>query len=157
MAGIRTYESFAGFIASTPNTEPTGKGKPRFYAHAGQNQFRKEEDGHYTKTGTEYVPIVAYDRVAEELAARFARGDTFVAEGYTRPFSYQKDGQTVEGEEFVIWRVGHDAIRTPYTVERVPRTDRTPDAGIAAAQGSGSRGNATYSRSRRPADTTIGM
>ncbi|CEG93572.1 single-stranded DNA-binding protein [Propionibacterium freudenreichii] len=133
MAGIRTYESFSGFIASTPNTEPTVKGKPRFYAQAGQNQYRKESDGSYTKTGTEYLPTVAYDKPAAELTSRFIRGDSFVAEGYTRPYSYEKDGQAVEGEEFVIWKVGHDAARTRYDVDRAPRQTQSAKADRVAA------------------------
>lgn len=160
MAGIRNYESFSGFIASTPNTELTGKGKPWFYARAGQNQFRKEEDGSYTKTGTEYMTIVAYDKVAEELAARFARGDSFVAEGYSRPYSYEKDGQTVEGEEFVIWKVGHDAVRTRYDVDRSPRTTRDTETSALTPATSSRQGSPSEFAAQRPAQATapaIGM
>ena len=160
MAAIRTYESFSGFIASTPNTEPIGKGKPRFYAHAGQNQFRKEDDGSYTKTGTEYMPIVAYDKVAEELTARFARGDNFVAEGYSHPFSYKKDGQTVEGEEFVVWKVGHDASRTRYDVDRSPRAGHSVEAGGVTAPAAPRQETPSEFTAQRPTQATapaIGM
>lgn len=144
MPGIRTYESFSGFIASEPNTEPTRKGKPRFFAYAGQNQFDKEPDGTYTKTGTEHRPLVAFDKVAEEMAKRFARGDNFVAEGYSRSFSYEKDGRMIEGEEFVVWKIGHDIARTRYDVDRAPRAGQSIESE-----------NVTRSRPRRePAGTS---
>lgn len=65
--------------------------------------------------------MVMFGRSAELADARFAKGDNFIAEGYTRPVSYERDGQNVESEEFVAKKIGHDLARTRYDVDRTPR------------------------------------
>ena len=62
-----------------------------------------------------------FGRSAEHAHANFAQGDNFVAEGYTRPVNYERNGQAIEGEEFVARRIGHDMARTRYEVDRAPR------------------------------------
>lgn len=34
------------------------------------------------------------------------------------PYSYERDGQIITGEEFVAKRLGHDAARSIYAVDR---------------------------------------
>lgn len=112
---IRTYQSFSGYVATEPRTDPTHDGTARFYARAGQKQARKEPDGTFTKLPTQYMPIVAYGDAAEEAAALLSKGDNFTAEGRIRPVSYEKDGKTIEGEEFEFWKIGrrrNDAERS---------------------------------------------
>lgn len=124
---IRTYQSFSGYISTNPSTEPTEDGTPRFWARAGQRQARREQDGSFTKLPTQYMPIVAYGAAAEEATALLSKGDNFTAEGRIRPTKYVKDGKTVEGEEFEIWKIGrrrNDADRTTQP-ERVT-TAETP-------------------------------
>lgn len=103
---IRTHQSLSGYVATEPRTDPTSDGTPRFYARAGQRQARREPDGTYTKLPTEYVPIVAYGDAAEEAAALLGKGVGFVAEGRFRPVKYEKDGKTITGHEFEVWKVG---------------------------------------------------
>lgn len=103
---IRTHQSLSGYVATEPDTDPTRDGTPRFYARAGQRQGRREPDGTYTKLPTEYVPIVAYGDAAEEAQALLAKGVGFVAEGRFRPVKYEKDGKTVTGHEFEVWKIG---------------------------------------------------
>ncbi len=112
---IRTYQSFSGYIATEPSTEPTRDGTPRFYARAGQRQARREPDGTVTKLPTQYMPISALGDAAEEAAALLAKGDSFTAEGRVRAVKYEKDGKTIEGEEFEVWKIGrrlNDAERS---------------------------------------------
>ncbi|MFT4123905.1 MAG: single-stranded DNA-binding protein [Microbacteriaceae bacterium] len=112
---IHTYQSFSGYVSTNPSTEPTEDGTPRFWARAGQRQARREQDGSFTKLPTQYMPIVAYGAAAEEAAALLVKGDNFTAEGRIRPTKYVKDGKTVEGEEFEVWKIGrrrNDADRT---------------------------------------------
>lgn len=104
---IRTHQSLSGYVATEPRTDPTSDGTPRFYARAGQRQGRREPDGTYTTLPTQYVPIVALGDAAEEASALLSKGVGFVAEGRFRPVSYEKDGKTITGEEFEIWKVGH--------------------------------------------------
>lgn len=112
---IRTYQSFSGYVASEPSTAPTRDGTPRFYARAGQRQGRREPDGTFTSLPTQYLPIVALGDAAEEAAALLSKGDNFTAEGRIRQVRYEKDGKTIEGEEFEVWKIGRrpgDAERT---------------------------------------------
>lgn len=119
---IRTQESLSGFIASDAQLTHTAKGDPRFYARVGQEHYQREEDGSFTQTETTYHHLVMFGRSAEHAQAQFARGDNFVAEGYTRHTSYEKDGQDIEGEEFVAKKIGHDTARTRYEVDRASFT-----------------------------------
>lgn len=112
---IHTYQSFSGYVATDPVTGSTHDGTPRFYARAGQKQARREQDRSFTKLQTQYMPIVAYGDAAEEAAALLSKGDNFTAEGRIRPVKYVKDGKTVEGEEFEVWKIGrrrNDADRS---------------------------------------------
>ncbi|QPE05464.1 single-stranded DNA-binding protein [Microbacterium schleiferi] len=118
---IHTQESFSGFIASEPQLSETSKGEARFYARVGQEHFRRESDGSFTELETTFHDLVAYRATAERAHQRFTKGDSFVAEGYTHPFEYDRDGQTVRGEEFVAKKIGHDLARTRYDVDRSPR------------------------------------
>ena len=118
---IHTQESLSGFIASDPQLTQTSKGDARFYARIGKEHFRREEDGTFTQTETTYHHMVMFGRSAEHAHARFAKGDNFIAEGYTRDVNYERDGQNVEGEEFVAKKLGHDTARTRYEVDRSPR------------------------------------
>lgn len=129
-------EPLWGYIASEPVIKTTRNGKARFFAFAGEPQYRDEPEGSRTRVGTDYLPMVAYGQVAEAAAAKFARGDNFIAIGYTRPYSYKKDGKDVSGEEFVALGIGHDALRTNYEVDRSrrPAREAASEAPAAAAK-----------------------
>ncbi|WP_279071858.1 single-stranded DNA-binding protein [Microbacterium lacticum] len=151
-------EPLWGYIASEPDTKPTRQGKPRFFAFAGEPKYQDEPDGSRTRVGTDYRPMVAYGQVAEAAGAKFARGDKFIAIGYTRPYSYKKDDKTVAGEEFVALGIGHDALRTSYDVDRSHRPARDASAQTPAA--SAKRGREvppefTAARTSAPAPQTL--
>ena len=125
---IHTQESLSGFIASEPLLTETTKGDARFFARIGKEHFRREDDGSFTQTETTYHHLVMFGRSAEHAHANFAQGDNFVAEGYTRPVNYERNGQAIEGEEFIAKKIGHDAARTRYEVDRTPRNSAGRDA-----------------------------
>ncbi|MGB3376800.1 MAG: single-stranded DNA-binding protein [Microbacterium sp.] len=152
---IHTQESFTGFIASDPQLSHTGKGEARFYARVGQEHYRKEPDGSFTELETTFHDLVAYRATAERAHERFAKGDSFVAEGYAHPFEYERDGQTVQGEEFVAKKIGHDLARTNYNVDRSPRRDHTVEreAPAPAATREATRGE----EPRRPSPSAVPM
>ena len=121
MSPIRTQQSISGFIASDPQLTETERGEARFYARYGQENFRREDDGTFTKLETSFHNLVMYRSTAQRAYERFEKGDSFVAEGYLHEYSYERDGQTLEGEEFVAKKIGHDNARTQYSVDRSPR------------------------------------
>lgn len=123
---VRTQESLSGFIASEPHLSFTEKGDARLFVKIGQEQYRREEDGSFTKTEVIFGDLIAFRKTAERAHQRFSKGDRFVAEGYVHEYDRTDDsGRTVKAQEFVAKKIGHDLARTHYTVDR-PR--RTPEA-----------------------------
>lgn len=118
---IQTQQSFSGFVASEPQLTRTEHGDARLYVKVGKEHYRQEENGSFTQTETTFHNLVAFKAAAEQGHARLAKGDKFVAEGYVREYTYERDRQSVEGEEFVARRLGHDMARTRYDVDRTPR------------------------------------
>lgn len=125
---IQTQQSFSGFVASDPQLTRTENGDARLYMKVGKEHYRQEQDGSFTQLETSFHNLVAFKATAEQGHARLAKGDKFVAEGYVREYTYQRDGQAVEGEEFVARRLGHDMARTRYAVDRAPRRSAGRDA-----------------------------
>lgn len=117
---IRTQQSLTGFIASDPQLSFTARGDARFYAKVGQEHFRREDDGTFTRTGVTLHDLVMYRKSAERAYERFAKGDNFVAEGYVHAYEYKRDGEAIEGEEF--------APRNLATTRPAPPTPSTAPA-----------------------------
>lgn len=123
---IHTKASVSGFIASDPQRSLTEDGRPRFYARFGQQNFRREKDGTFTELEPTFDNLVIRGKLAEHALAKFAKGDTFIAEGSIRTYTTQRDGQEVEAQEFVATSIGHSLARTRYDVDRTRRPDRAP-------------------------------
>lgn len=132
---INTKQSVTGFIATDPQLSTTEVGEARFFARFGQDNFRHEEDGSFTKLEPTFSNLVLYRTTAERAYERFVKGDQFVAEGYVHPYEYERDGQNFAGEEFVATKIGHDTAQTRYTVDRSPRTpaQSTPSSKLSRA------------------------
>lgn len=125
---IQTQQSISGFIASEPQLSHTERGDARMYVKVGIEHFRKEQDNSYTKLETTFHDLIAFRAAAEHGAERLAKGDNFIADGRVREYSYEREGQRHEGEEFVATRIGHDLARTRYEVDRSPRPRTERDA-----------------------------
>lgn len=118
---IHTQQSFSGFIASQPQLTYTENGDARLFVKVGKEHFRQEQDGSFTELEPTFHNLVAFKAAAEQGHARLSKGDRFIAEGFVREYTYERDGQTIEGEEFTARRIGHDMARTRYEVDRTPR------------------------------------
>ena len=128
---IQTQQSFSGFVASDPQLTRTETGDARLYMKVGKEHYRQEDDRSFTQLETTFHNLVAFKATAEQGHERLAKGDKFIAEGYVREYTHQRDGQAVEGEEFVARRLGHDMARTRYDVDRTPRR-ASPERDAAA-------------------------
>ncbi|CAM2990924.1 hypothetical protein [Skermania piniformis] len=156
----RETEPLWGYIASEPDIKSTRNGKARFFAFVGEPQYRDEPDGSRARVGTQYRPMVAYGPAAEAAASKFARGDNFVAVGYSRPYSYKKDGRDISGKEFVVLGIGHDSLRTNYDVDRSVRPARGTGgepAAVAAKRGQEVPSEFTAARTSTSAGQTIAL
>ena len=137
---LHTQESVSGFIASDPQLTYTERGDARFYAKIGQEHYRKEPDGSFTQTETTFHDLVAFKKTAERAHDRLAKGDKFVAEGYTREYDRTApDGEVVKSEEFVAKKLGHDLARTSYEVDRTRRQPATTQEPVGQAAGAAHR------------------
>jgi single-strand DNA-binding protein len=131
---LHTQQSLSGFIASEPQQSVTENGDTRFYVRVGQPHFRREDGGDFTELGPSFHDLVTYRATADRALTRFAKGDSFVAEGYVRTFQIERDGEIVEREEFVAKKIGHDLARTNYEVDRTRRATAAAERDAPAAQ-----------------------
>lgn len=140
---IRTRQSLSGFIASKPQLSVTNQGDTRFYAKVGHERHRRNEDGTFTRLATTFHDLVQHGPAAERSYAVFRKGDRFVAEGYIRIHQ--------SGEEFVAQKLGHDAARTRYTVNRdLSPAARSSSANATRMAGDGKATNLPYRRPPEP-------
>ncbi|MGO2170499.1 MAG: single-stranded DNA-binding protein [Micrococcaceae bacterium] len=130
MSDLHVQQSLSGFIASDPRLTYTRSGDARFYAKIGQEHYRRETDGSFTKLETTFHDLVQYRKAAEEAAARFQKGDWFLAEGYVKTYT---SAQGTEQDEFVAKKLGHDTARTDYEVTRKEREPSSADKATTIA------------------------
>lgn len=150
---IHTQQSLSGFIASEPQQLVTENGDTRFYVRVGQHHFRREDGGGFTKLEPTFHDLVAYRATAQRALKQFAKGDSFVAEGYVRTFHDERDGTIVEREEFVAKKIGHDLALTNYSVVRPRREVASADTGPRGVENVSSR----MTGPPRAASVAIGM
>ena len=131
---IRTHQSISGFVASDPQLSYTERGEARLYMKVGIEHYRKEPDNTFTQLETTFHDLIAYRGAAEQGAERLAKGDNIIADGRVRDYSYERNGQRYEGEEFIATRIGHDLARTRYEVDRSERTTGRDATAFAAPQ-----------------------
>lgn len=116
---IPTQMSLVGFVASAPELHFTKKGDECCRLRVGVEQWRKEADGCFTNLDPTFHDMVAFESTAREIYARFRPGDSFVASGYIHEFEVERrDGASVIKEEFVAKKIGHNANKTDYLVQR---------------------------------------
>ena len=115
---IPTQMSLVGFIASDPDLHFTTAGAEYVRARVGVEQWRKEVDGSFTTLDPTFHDMVAFENAAREIYARFRLGDSFVASGYVHEYPVDNRDGTVIKEEFVARKIGHNANKTPYVVQR---------------------------------------
>lgn len=115
---ITTNESLSGFIASDPQLTFTQTGDARFYARIGQEHFNRENDGSFTALESTFTDLIMFRKSGERAHAQFQKGDYSIAEGETRTYMQNRDGQDVERDQFVAKRIGHDNNRTTYNIDR---------------------------------------
>ena len=103
---LHTQQSLSGFIASDPQQTVTENGDIRFYVRVGQPHFRHEYSGSFTALEPTFHDLVAYRATAERALTRFAKGDSFVAEGIRRRARPGRCSHTLRRQSCHLWRVG---------------------------------------------------
>lgn len=131
---LHTQQSLSGFIVSEPQHSVTEGGDVCFYVRVGQPHFRHEATGSFTALEPTFHDLVAYRATADRALTRFAKGDSFVAEGYVHTYQVEHNGETLEREQFVAKKIGHDLARTNYEVDRTRRAAVGAEHDTPAAQ-----------------------
>jgi single-strand DNA-binding protein len=135
---IPTQMSLVGFVASAPELHFTKDGAECCRVRVGVEQWRKEVDGEFKKLDPTFHDMVAFESTARETYARFRKGDSFVASGYVHEYEVERPGErSVIKEEFVARKIGHNANKTAYDVQRrrlapapAPPAPQSPNAAI---------------------------
>jgi len=78
--------------------------------------------------------LVVFHESTQRARTRFRPGDAFIASGHVNTYDVTRDGKTIQREEFVARRLGHDAARTRYKVTRTRRRLR-PSAAVVSGSG----------------------
>lgn len=115
---IKTSQAINGFISADPRLTYSESGQARFYARVGINHFEPQDDGSFRKLDPTYHDLIQFGKSAERSADRFVKGDDIIAQGYTREYTREVNGQERTDEQFVAKRIGHDPNVTDYTVDR---------------------------------------
>lgn len=124
---IPTQTSLSGFIATTPHPSTTQKGVPRMFARVGKPRYRREDDGTFTELEPSFHDMVAFGESAVRAMSKLQKHDNFVAEGRANRRTIERDGVPTEIEQFIVSKIGPDAARTTYTVDRSQRASRTAE------------------------------
>lgn len=140
---IHTQESLSGFhrIGAVAQLHRTRRRTP-----VPEDRHRALPQGtrqHLHEVETTFHDLVAYRGAAEQGAERLAKDDNIIADGRVRDYSYERNGQRYEGEEFIASRIGHDPTRTRYEVDRSGRPASGRDSAAFAAPQQATPSNAT--------------
>lgn len=109
---IPTSVSLEGRIAGDPQLNHSDDDRPYVRVRVDAEQPpRRQADGRFEKQPPVVCELVAFGAAAETLSRRFRFGDVFVASG-------RLTTNTRGAVSFVARRIGHDAARTDYSVDR---------------------------------------
>lgn len=132
---IPIRQSLEGVFLTGLRPGTTRSGIPVLRARVRAQQWRHEGET-FTPQEPITCDLVVFHESTQRARTRFRPGDAFIASGHVNTYDVTRDGQTVQREEFVARRLGHDAARTRYKVTRTRRRLR-PAIAPAAPLGSG--------------------
>lgn len=121
---IPVQQSLAGFIVSDADVSFTESGTTQVRFRVGVEHWHRERDGTFTRLDNSFHDLLIFGKTAEHAAARFLKGDQFIAHGRVETRYAEPPARPTEREVFVARRIGHDLARTAYGVDRTPATAR---------------------------------
>ena len=117
---IPIRQSLEGVFLTGLRPGTTRTGLPVLRARVRAHEWQRESE---TSTPGEPVTcdLVVFHASTQRARTRFRPGDAFIAAGHVNVYDVTRNGKTVQREEFVARRLGHDAARTRYKVTRTRR------------------------------------
>ena len=94
---IKTSQAINGFISADPRLTFSESGQARFYARVGINHYEPQQDGSFRKLDPTYHDLIQFGKSAEMSADRYVKGDDIVAQGYTREYTRNVNGEERTG------------------------------------------------------------
>ena len=135
---IPIRQSLEGVFLTGLRPGATRTGVPVLRARVRVQQGRHEGEA-FTAQEPVTCDLVVFHEPTQRARTRFRPGDAFIASGHVNTYDTTRDGETVQCQEFVARRLGHDAARTRYKVTRTRRRLRPATAPSAhSASGSAS-------------------
>lgn len=124
---IPTKASLSGFIATTPHTSTTKSGVPRMFVRVGKPRYRREDDGTFTELEPSFHDLVAFGESVVRALSKLQKHDNFIAEGRVNHRTVERDGVPTEVVQFIASKIGPDAARTSFTMDRSQHDSRTAE------------------------------
>ncbi|MFI8528154.1 single-stranded DNA-binding protein [Promicromonospora sukumoe] len=127
MMTIPIRQSLEGVFLTGLRPGTTRTGVPVLRARVRAQQWQREGET-FTPGEPVTCDLVVFHGSTQKTRTRFRPGDAFIASGHVNTYDVTRDGKTVQREEFVARRLGHDAARTRYKVTRTRRGLRSASA-----------------------------
>lgn len=105
---IKTSQAINGFISADPRL----------------SYSEPQQDGSFRKLDPTYHDLIQFGKSAEMSADRYVKGDDIVAQGYTREYTRNVNGEERTDEQFVAKRIAPDPNITDFTIDRRPAAER---------------------------------
>ena len=121
---IKTSQAINGCSSADPRLTFSESGQARFYARVGINHYEPQQDGSFRKLDPTYHDLIQFGKSAERSAERYVKGDDIIAQGYTREYTREINGQERTDEQFVAKRIAPDPNITDFTIDRRPSAER---------------------------------
>lgn len=132
---IPIRQSLEGVFLTGLRPGATRTGVPVLRARVRAQQWQREGET-FTPGDPVTCDLVVFHESTQRARTRFRPGDAFIASGHINTYDVTRESKTIQREEFVARRLGHDAARTRYKVTRTRRR-LLPATTPAAASGSG--------------------
>ena len=125
-----TALAVSGNLARDPELSYSAAGRPWCRCRVAVSQNHKGDDGTWHDGPPEYISLVCFGKLAENVAASLRKGDRIVAKGrFEEEHWTGKDGTKQTGWKLVAEDVGVSLAFSAVTAERPAHKDARPEAG----------------------------
>lgn len=129
---ILIRQSLEGMFLTGLRPGTTRTGVPVLRARVRTQQWQRKGKT-FTPGEAVTCDLVVFHESTQRARTRFRPGDAFIASGRINTYDVTRDGKTMQREEFVARRLGHDAARTRYKVTRTRRRLQPAPAALASS------------------------
>lgn len=118
-----------GVVVADPELRFSGAGKAWVTMRVVCKDRKRGASGEWEDGDTVFLNVKAFERLAENVAETFSKGDLVTITGTLKANDYEKDGNTVRSFEVVVdWNgaIGPDLRNAPWTKNSAQRSQTSP-------------------------------